>query len=766
MSEDEHASPHDAGMPDIPVILMGKRRDRARAHRGAAHRSAAHDDAKAEQPPADGGTGTDRAEQDGRGERDDAPDGNGDRSTGGREPPKEEPGGDEAGRRPEDDESGQAEDDPEPLVGDEDDEEPLAAGPYAHAENGDAAHNMRKNRAGRDYFENSVIINPFTAPGTDDYVEYAPDDLERLLARYVRSPNHEDLVAAVEHNRVVAVSGVPGTGRTMTAVAALRDAGYRVGSISPRVPPARIVADRLRDGHGYVLDATYASWAHSIDVSVLQTMSGKIKDTNCRLIIITGAGTLTDSVSATYVVRHRAPDPWEVTAAYLGEKLTGRDAEGRAALRRLFEKADLPHRPRVLAQAAEDYSELDWPGFQIGANRLEEAARERLIKPAAMSREDWIGCRSFLIAWAVLDGRPAAEVCEAAVDLADHLYRVERPDLYRAGNDGESGEDRRRLRRGPLTERFDRWFGYAAEIDGATRSSNGTNPAESPLTFHNDRFGPALIRVLWNDHPVVREPLMRWLDRYVMAESRDVRRRAALVVGSFASQDFAYIKNRYFTAWVGDRYIARHWAVARAIEEACRVEPRLAPEANALTRELSGGGLTRQSAAVRAYGTTVGAENVDGALRDLRSIAARSGTELGTAILGSLTSLFLGGAEEQVTKALTDWARSGDAALTRLAAEALDRIARRNDPRTGRTPALLDYAGGGPAALDAVAGLWNAVLTGPAAGQGHWRILREWHRRTPRPPALDDLITALARDASLRPRLRFKLGGLIPEVTS
>lgn len=630
---------------------------------------------------------------------------------------------------------------------------------WFHATNGDSFWGGKThNQAGRDIYINM----PFSTRTADDYIEYTGEDLDHILARYVESPRHDRLVQALRERRVIAMSGEPGTGRTTTAIAAIRERYENVGRVSARITPADIDKERLKSGHGYVLDATYASWAHGFDAADLHSLSGKLRDQHSGLVIIVGAGTLTDPVSAPYVIEHAAPDSWGVVCSHLGDEFTCLDDVRQDEVRKRFGDARLPDRPRRLAQAAKDYTHED-RGFVLDADRLEEMARQCLIKPPEMSHEDWIGCRSFLIAWAVLDGLPAAKVCEAAVDMADRLHRAERPDKYRRDRQVSDWMDTRpadapkMLRRAPLTERFGRWFSYVSEADGARPPEEDSEAAQRRLKFHNPEFGTALLRVLWRDHPVVRAPLMHWMNDHLHGETVDVQRRIALAVGAFASEDFAFVKLSYLNTWVADKQAVRHNVVALALKEASRINRALKSETSDIIRDWAMGGVTRRSTAVRAYSTEIGSDDPERALRDLRRIGVTSYDKLGNVVSASVADLFLRGVHVPVAEALIEWTASGDHALEQIAAEALRRIAMRRDPETGRLPAMLAVSERDHRAADAIAELWRAVLERRGAGNEHWRVLRDWSCIVPRPRAVDHLITRLLESEELRPRLRFKL---------
>lgn len=636
----------------------------------------------------------------------------------------------------------------------------------AWAREGDAVVGSKTDqRAGRDIVYN--VGAPLSVRVVDDYVRFTTGDLDRWLSAFAPPEDQGELERLLGERPVVVVRGEPGTGRTAAALAAIRTRFGAAGRISGRIAPARIDVTRLDDGCGYVLDATYASWAHTLEAADISSLSAKLAGQDCTIAVLIGPGTRTDPRADAYTVTHLPPRPWDVVRGHLRAASPGRSEDELAAIEKRFGAARLPERMRILARAAQCYGERG--EFTLDAGAIEEAARGCLIKPPEMSREDWAGCRSFLIAWAILDGLPAAKICHASLEIAEEVQRVERPGRLRDERSGSGGAvragdvvergsgERPGLARSPLVERFDRWFSYVAEVDGTGP------PSEAPLlrllTFATPGFGSTLLRMLWRDHPVVRTPLLQWMRDHVRNEPTEVRDAIAKALGVFTAQDFAFVKLHRLNLWAADRSSAMHGVVADAMGEAARLEPAVRAETVAVVEKwISDGSAPHVSTATLALGTEIGAGDPDWALRMLRRVATGKVAKLEPAVARSLRRLFVSGARRQVVAALTDWNRSAESRLRGIAADAVRDIAKRREPGEPGTPAMLAFCRDERGAALAVAHLWNAVLTGHYVNKEHWRALRRWCGMTPRPPEVSELIARLDEFDTLRPRLRYKLG--------
>lgn len=625
--------------------------------------------------------------------------------------------------------------------------------------------------AGRDIYYN--VGAPLSVRVVNDYVRYTADDLDRWSTAFVPPESQDELAEKLRPGGVVVVVGEPGTGRTLSVLAAIRGRFAAAGRISGRIVPANIDVERLDPGCGYLLDATYASWAHTVDVAGISCLAEKLTDTDCAVAVLIGPGTLREPKATPYTVRYHPPESWAVVRAHLRAASPELSGEELAAIRERFDSAQLPNRPRVLAQAADGY--IRRHEFRLDEGNLEEAARGCLVKPSEMSHADWAGCRSFLIAWAILDGLPAAKICHASLEIADEIQRVERPGRLRerpgeASADAPKPEDmvarrdgeRPGLARTPLDERFDRWYSYVAEVDGTGPPTAA--PLLRLLTFATPEFAPTLLRVLWRDHPVIRTPLLRWMHDHVDGEPLEVRQGVARALGVFTAQDFAFIKLHRLNVWAADPKPAMHAVVAEAMGEAARLDTEVREEAAAVVKEWAGKVLPLASTAARALGTEIGRADPEWALRMLRRVATgKHTTKLDHVVALSAKNLFLSGVRGPVVDALIEWNRSGDSHLRGIAARATKEIAESDDPANPGLPPMLAFCRDDPEGAVAVATLWHAVLAGRHKDGDHWRALRKWSRMTPRPPCVNELIGRLAESDVLRPRLRFKLGPALQE---
>lgn len=583
----------------------------------------------------------------------------------------------------------------------------------------------------------SVTTNIFSGhPPPGARHEYGAN-VQPLLAHYVAPTTHAALKSALSERHLVVVRGRPGTGRKLCAFAVLDELADSVGEITGRHGLQCVEVESLKDRHGYVMDATYAPWAGRLDFITYQRLEARLKEHGCRLVVLVGLHTIVDpEVDA---VPYEPAEPKDVLHGHLaGDRAAAYAAE--------LTDADLPARPRLLAGIARTLytsSETEPPAARR-LRWLTEAVRSRFIKPEEMTGKDWAGYRSFLIAWAVLDLVPAATVCAEAASLVQAVHATENPE--------------KSMRRGPLDEQLGRWLDFVSEIDGAEDHILASDPHKQRLALRQPVLSLAVLDVTWREYTVARGPLLRWLNELISSRDVDVRYRCARAFGRFAAHDFDYVYKEYLSEWSMSPYVAHHRALAWALEAALDGNPDLRKKIGDLLYDWSRGSIERKSAAIRVYGTQIGVDDVDRALRTFKRITEQHEGTLRDEIPHVVGDLFQSGARAEVIDALTGWARSTVPALRRTAALSVVDLARRATAIGSNLPDLLRFCDGSLARADAVAELWRAVLTSQAGGQQPWERLRAWQRKHASSPALLALISRLETDAVLGPRIRFNLG--------
>jgi hypothetical protein len=269
----------------------------------------------------------------------------------------------------------------------------------------------------------------------------------------------------------------------------------------------------------------------------------------------------------------------------------------------------------------------------------------------------------------------------------------------------------------------------------------------------------AVLHVVWFDYVVAHDALLHWLGALAEDSDSRVRALAALALGRLAVYDFDFMAQTCFVAWSRSSRQSLHQVTAWALEETVKREParlnRVFDVADAWARGKDG---AQRSTALRMYGTCLGVQKPDRALRGLRQIALRDASALARPIAMSVAEIFAGGQGPTVLRALTAWCGSPQPHVRRMAAGCLAELARLDDAEG--MPQLMALFAEEPVL---VAGLWRQVLTSRQCGRKPWDALRAWHKRG---TDLTGLRLRLEEDGRLRQPLAFYLGSWRPGSSS
>ncbi|MFI0445900.1 hypothetical protein [Actinomadura sp. 6N118] len=550
-----------------------------------------------------------------------------------------------------------------------------------------------------------------------------------IRARFAGTPAKESLVRLLDEEVVAVLQGPSGSGRTTTALAALAHRQHELGGIRAKKPPALLEKGKLRSGHGYLYDATGAAWAKRLTEADILGCRDVLVALGARLVILVGMDSDTTAVPG-LVTEHRQPDPLDVLERQLSDRLPAGEYDIQAIVAQVPERPATPGDALRLAIAlvrdlptGQDVAEIC--NTMLG-RPMRRQARD-VLRQQADERD--LGRRAFVIAGAVLDGLPTVQVCRAAYDLAKLLFKVEK-----------QGK-RARLGLLPFADMLDDWLGHAGE-----EQTYVVQEVDRTLSFRSG-FAPAVLDAVWLDYVVAHKALLDWLSGLAEAGSPRARLKVAQAIARFATYDFEFIKEHCITRWSRSKSQALHMAAAWALEAIVAETPSRHAEVVRLAREWAReGGLRQRSTAVRLFGTLLGAEAADVAMRTLHTIAWHHPVFLNYAIRSTVVELFTGDSPEVVLKGLLGWTRAPSPNMRRLVTDCLTEIARLP---YGRRPPLLTQYDQDPAT---VGDLWVRVLTSRTCDQGPWNALREWAKDE---VDFTDLRTCLYAEPELRPRLRF-----------
>lgn len=566
-------------------------------------------------------------------------------------------------------------------------------------------------------------------------------DVDMLAECFVPSRSQQRLASLVEREGMVFLCGPEATGRATAALAALidwvRSTGHgcadqgeeRIGII--RGVGGRGSLPELRHGHAYLLDDTHDEWIREIDH--LRDLVVKVEG---RLVVLVSRRRIN---SPGRTANHQPPPAVEVFHRWL-------EYEGRVA----------GINPQLPVEVAEEITEtLNGENSPQRAvehacevaqglkdRRSSEAILEELPKRltdqirARLGQDQPIVGRCFMAGVAVLHDLPEFTVSVAALKLADHIY--------------ETWHIKEEKRTPPIWEQLDKWLEYAgATAHRAARAGGGR------VVRLNRRNAPAAtIHVLWEDHPTIREPLMRWLGELGEHPDSAVQIKAAHAVGKLATLDFDTIRTRFLTPWTGSRKFGDHRLAALALEAAAQ-DPDMVLEVHKHLRALAASErYGARAVAIQAYGSSIGVEAIGEALQVLRRISITFAIRCNQDAARSIAYLYSVRTASTIVRQLASWVEAGPQGGRYTAALAFTRLAVPDGGAPGR-PALSELG-----MDDELVLLWrNALMlriVPPGAERSRpavpdaWAVLGEWVSRYDEQPAARAIIDRVVGTADAR----------------
>jgi hypothetical protein len=578
------------------------------------------------------------------------------------------------------------------------------------------------------------------------HVRYLPHvDAERLEACMVLPPSQVDLLSMLEAQSLLFLQGAESTGRTVAALHALltwtqtrhdaaRDSETaQVGVIVPRSSFHQAAPD-LRKGHGYVLEPPSTGSARDLGV-IADTMKEAADKQDCRLIILVPSDV---SRPPGVVVKHRPPSASDVFARCLGFEAAavGVDAHLLDGLREEIDD-ELRHEtsPRQAAHMAIRLVASLKARKNIDEMRAELPRQQRDDIRRRLDEDKPVLGRCFMVSAAVLNGLQETIVSTAALDLVEHIKKV------------DSIKPEERL---PVWEKLGTWLDYAAaSIDPAQMSGGGRTVRISPP------FERLTLRVFWEDHPTIRESLATWLiSLSENASQPNVQMKAAHAAGEIATLSFPIAREKFIDPWARSRNLERHRLAAMMLESAVERDPDILPSVLDLLKELAKGTRHERLAAARIYGSSVGPKIFQIALQELGSIALDRDIEVCRTVAGSIGNLYSSETAAAIITELATWA-GGEVSISEQYASALAfvRLARIAGGNSACTP-LTDLQPA-EAFVKPIAALWrNAldlrIVTGrdrrpELAVPDSWTVLAGWVRRYEEHQAVRTVVDTLLK---------------------
>lgn len=582
---------------------------------------------------------------------------------------------------------------------------------------GSAQHgaNSRQYQAENMYFYGGVGPPRFrTGPLRDEQVR-------PLLRTYVRSPVHAALLDGLRRYPVQILVGPPETGRFTTALHAIaehlagpdhggRDLTGRIHLIESLAALHDLDGSPSAERRGYIHMPAPDSPAPS--AAQLNLIAEALFERRSVLIMI-AENAIDDPTGlvAHNMLRHEPPPLDLVFGRHLSVALGMEDTWRPAEDDPLHEEIRRCRSPRQAASLAADIA----AGLERGLT-TEQVLRERDPTEFFATADRELASekpRIYLLTCAVLDG----SVVNTVVREYERLFRRIFPDeeIDRSKSIGE----------------------WSACVDVYPSDRPG---AGSTVRLAHPRLAAKILEDVWQGHVTLRDHLLAWLKELAGHPDPQVRIKAGHATAKLATFDFDVVRREVLRDWASDGRYRTRQAVASALEAlAIADEGRFAPRVRRLVNDWARSSeLGLLAAAVAAYGTFLGAEYPQDALKAMRQIAGgrvlrpdgrrgdvdRAERNLANIVQRALVDVFLAGAHEQVLAELTEWARLPLWRWRRCAAACLVRLSGLTDQGT-RRPLLLEMIDGRPDLRAYVAGLWRNALNREHQMAEAWAALRD-----------------------------------------
>ena len=443
------------------------------------------------------------------------------------------------------------------------------------------------------------------------------------------------------------------TERGTSALAALDQCCEKLSEAIWESAPGALLAANIVPGTGYVWDASDASWADPLIGPDAFGCRRALEAAGARLVLLITVDCALDAVVRHHVVQHQSADVMEILRGFLCTSVP-EQALAESILDKITVTPSSPQRAselasdlqREISRARRDGADVN-EAIAYVVRRYQDSyrldAREVLRQKKGVPADEDLGRRAFMIAWAVLDGFPAAQICRAARDLAERLFKIE-----------QHGRNAR-LSMLPFGDILDEWLSHARE--------NPPSYAEETdrRLRYRDGFANAVLK-RWFDFVVAHKALLKWLKNLALDRDGLVRLKAAQALGQLAVYDFDFIVGHSFVPWSGENRQGLHDASAWALEEVVRRSPAHTKRIFELAEDWAkpGSGIYRPSAAVRLVGAALGDKDPQRSLRLLRKVALRPSSVLRTQCMWAMVEMFTMGVELPVIEQTCEWrARPG-----------------------------------------------------------------------------------------------------------
>ncbi|HEY6795875.1 MAG TPA: hypothetical protein VI248_14440 [Kineosporiaceae bacterium] len=517
-------------------------------------------------------------------------------------------------------------------------------------------HGAGARRGGHGRGSRSRVAEERDAPPVVSVTASSDAEMARLRAVTMPVDTRQRAAPLLAEERLLILHGPAGAGKRAAAIDLLQPYGT-VLDVDPSVSVNALAAFdaviRRPEHPCYVIESLAADTARALTDYAVRSLARQLEESDARLVVTVDERIpLQADVAAGAVSWNRRPDPIEALRRHLDYYLAPGVVD--QVMRRLpldELKHQLAEREmRLVDRLARQVAQAHRDGRDVVAavRDLGLEAHERVRRWFAEERTPLQV--ALLLAATVLHGCTFASVLAHAARMEGILAELCRIDL----------DDHARTPTRDSTAMLAEVMATTAE--GMLITEFGTCVTRL-VRLESEALLPAVLDVVWHDHDLAAETLVRWLVDTGRTGDGDVRLRVAMAAGRLADIDFATIRNRILLPWAKDPSRAAGWAAADALGVPAGGEGTAPLALGLLHHWATVDNLDMAWTAVAAFGGYVGLKRPGIAMQELRAMTDRHAHWVLPAVRASVVRLFcLGALSGQdvptlVLAALCDWLR-------------------------------------------------------------------------------------------------------------
>lgn len=367
-------------------------------------------------------------------------------------------------------------------------------------------------------------------------------ETQKLRQVWVSVPECQAASEILLSERLVLIQGRQGVGKSSAAISILSDADGIV-TIDPSISSSDLARATERiglvDGGRYVIESLDPSTAANLSVFLVRGLREQLRTKDARLVMTVDQAVLLEPELTDFVVPLATrPDPIAVLRKHVAYQL------GDAGLPELEDRYDLEEFREVLADRnlghVQDISRAIIEAFSSSTSLAD--LLEAIGATAGTRVQDWFQAKPkptlyeacLLVAVALLGGCTYATVTQ-------HAKAIER---FVAKDTGVRVRKKSYLQtRSTALSRI-----LATSQTSVQETDLGSIPSET-VRLANRWTAVAVVDALWQEYDVLLQATIKWLGAAGHDPDPQVRVRAAVATGFFATYDFTLVRERLLEPW-------------------------------------------------------------------------------------------------------------------------------------------------------------------------------------------------------------------------